>query len=148
MSDLTITICKGVVTTLEVHNATNLKLRLEDDTEEAQPHASEASTSGIKKTAAYGTVTLDPHLDDVTIDFAKASIIGSVIVTSPSPAALDRTLRKVSLSVNNQHIYRVQDSTDPAAEAGQSGQAHLYFDGEWQNKTLARKEKDYPSLTR
>lgn len=135
------------MTTLEVHNATNLKLRLDDSTEQQEDQA--ASSTGIKRAAAYGTVTLDPHLDNVSLDFEKPSVIGSVIVTSPTSAAKERTLRQVSLSIGDEHIHHVQDSLDPCAQTGQDGQTHLYFDeGAWHTKGLTRREKDYPSLTR
>lgn len=120
VKDLDITVCKGVVTTLEVHNATNLKLHLEDDTEKS---STESTSSEIRKAALYGTVTLDPHLDNVSLHFGSPSIIGSVIVTSSSQAAPERSLREVRLSVAGQTPFQV----DAPGHGTSIGQTHFYF---------------------
>lgn len=144
VNDLTITVRKGVVTTLEVHNATNLKLRLEGGTEET---TSEASTAcGTHTPAAYGTLTLDPHLENVSVDFQEMSSIGAVILTSPSQAAPSRTLSKVRLLVNGQSPYEISEQEEKK-QRGQTGvQQHFFYSEGWQKKHLKREEKDYPSL--
>lgn len=142
VNDLTITVRKGVVTTLEVHNATNLKLRLEGGTEETN----EASTAcGTHTPAAYGTLTLDPYLENVSVDFQEMSSIGAVILTSPSQAAPSRTLSKVRLLVDGQKPYEI--SREEEEERGQPGvQQHFFYSEGWHKKHLTREEKDYPSL--
>jgi hypothetical protein len=126
-----------------VHNATNLKLRLEDDAEEP---AGTATASGINSPASYGTVTLDPHLENVSIDFQKTSVIGAVIVTDPSRAAPSRNLSNVTLLLDGKYPYEILEQAGELQWEQNGGQSHFFYNEGWQKKHLKREEKDYPSL--
>lgn len=142
VADVSITVSRGVVSTLEVHNATNLKLRLEDQSQE------QSRVPGSETSASYGTLTLDPHLDNVTVLFGKPSDIGAIILTKPSHAAPSRSLNNVTLGIDSEDTFSLLSSMENEDERNQldGGQRHFFYDSGWKEKELVRKEKDYPSL--
>lgn len=135
------------MTTLEIHNATNLKLLLQDDGD-SSPQPTADAIAGMQTPTSYGTVTLDPHLENVSLDFQKASSIGSVILTGVSQAAPGRSLKAVSLLVDGKSAYRIGEGGDGAPQDYDGGQTHFFYDEGWKVKQLQRREKDYPSLVR
>lgn len=158
MANLSISVRKGIVTTLEIFNATNLTLHLdhvEHVQQQQQPAESEQEHEQMQQnrlveSLAYGTVSLDANLDDVRISFQRPDLIDSIIATVP-PSGSAQVFRKVSLNVTSPttgslETCRLADASGPIADMTSGQNLIKWVDDRWKTDALVRKEKDYPAL--
>lgn len=128
----------AVVTTIEIHNATNLTLNLGDDSAQA--------ADSLIAAPGYGTLTLDPHLENVIVTYQRAGLVGAIVVSHPSAAAEHRKLSNVKVGIMDGQVYELDKATDSEGEGHGMPQSHLFYKDGWQLRGLERREKEYPSL--
>ena len=137
---MTIRVSNGVVTTLELFNLVNVNLVLSS--------TSDSRDEGTQQQKAlYGTVTLDPSLDNVHIHYTSESLVGFVIFTTPPAHMADLSMKKVQVSCTSQgedSVYEVVG--EEGIPDGLEGQLSISWKEGWYVEPLERKEKDYPQL--
>lgn len=153
MKNVKITLRKGIVTTLELFNATKLNLELLDSRPATQSTANATNDHPLStERTVYGTVTMDPALKDVKITYGASDLVGAVILATPSGAAPERSISNVMLAIRDgpgmvlADAEGVRANLDGASEAG-GVQLHVSWKDDWQIQGLQRKEKDYPQLS-
>lgn len=145
----------GLVTTLEIFNATNLTLQLNQPTYPNRDSSDSSTAVSDDDQTAYGTVTLDPYLHAVRISYASPELINAIIFTSSTSAVPER-VRDVVLAVTtgeNTTELQIADQrslvggVDRQETADDKGQFHIVWDSQgWKIKPLQRNEKNYPAL--
>ena len=150
VKNLDIHVEKGVISTIEIFNAENLNLHLS-----LARHASRSGDTDTERQqkdeekTAYGTVSLDPSLENVSVTYDSPAIVGSVILTRPTKR--DHVAKGIILKIQDgaELVVAEPNGSTPRIRAlkQDSEQYHAYHDGQdWQIKALIRHEKDYPSL--
>ena len=150
VKNLDIHVEKGVISTIEIFNAENLKLHLSFSKNASSTGYTDAAEDlKDEEKTAYGTVSLDPSLQNVSVVYDSPAIVGAVILTRPTKR--DHVAKGIVLKIRDgaELVVAEPNGSTPRIRAlkQDSEQYHAYHDGQdWQIKALIRHEKDYPSL--
>jgi hypothetical protein len=127
---------------LELFNLTNVNIILSSTVTDES-----AAVDMQQQKALYGTVTLDPSLENVRIHYTSEALVGFIIFTTPPSRMEGLSMKKVRVSCTSEgeeSAYEIVDGE--GIPDGLEGQLSISWKEGWYVEPLERKEKDYPQL--